>query len=389
MAELSAKEKKILWYIYSTKHVPRKSLLELSHYKAPTLYRVIETLVQNDFVRVSGCEDMGSKGRPNDLLSANPSVAYVFSICILRESFCCAVVDFGNEIRAMKRHALVPGMKPEELTEALYRDFEQMSGELELTRERFLGVGLSAVGPLNYQNGLMLGPLYFLAGEWKNIPIVQMIESKFGMEVHMDCNAGAALLGNYIPKYFERHENVVYVTIGNCIGSGLVINRRLMENRNIILDGFAHMTIDMDGRKCSCGEYGCVEAYVSIPAILDQCAREMRLGAASCMRDRMDCLTLEDISLGVRHKDALAMMQIRRAANILAKCIVNYLRMVKLDAVILGGGLIEAIPEFYEQVEEFAREKNHTVTFYRATEKEKNILRGIASEIIERYVLGE
>lgn len=389
MAELSAKEKKILWYIYSTKHVPRKSLLELSRYKAPTLYRVIETLVQNDFVRVSGCEDMGSKGRPNDLLSANPSVAYVFSICILRESFCCAVVDFGNEIRAMERHGMVSGMTPEEVTEVLYGDFVQMSEALGLTGKQFLGIGLSAVGPLNYQSGLMLGPLYFLAGEWKNIPIVRMIEAKFCMDVHFDCNAGAALLGNYIPKYFEKHENVVYVTIGNCIGSGLVINRRLMKNRNIILDGFAHMTIDMDGRKCSCGEYGCVEAYVSIPAILAQCVEEMRLGAESCMKDRMDCLTLTDLSQAIRKRDGLAVMQIRKAANILARCIINYLRMVELDAVILGGGLIEAIPEFYEQVEEFARKKNHTVTFYRATEKEKNILRGMASEIMERYILGE
>ena len=49
MTELSAKEEKILWYIYAMKHVSRKSLLELSHYKAPTLYRVIEALVQNDY----------------------------------------------------------------------------------------------------------------------------------------------------------------------------------------------------------------------------------------------------------------------------------------------------------------------------------------------------
>lgn len=102
MTKLSAKEEKILWYIYAMKHVSRKSLLELSHYKAPTLYRVIEDLVQNGYAEVSRCEDYGSKGRPNDLLSMNSRHAYVFSICILRETFCCAVVDFSNEILAME-----------------------------------------------------------------------------------------------------------------------------------------------------------------------------------------------------------------------------------------------------------------------------------------------
>jgi predicted NBD/HSP70 family sugar kinase len=91
----------------------------------------------------------------------------------------------------------------------------------------------------------------------------------------------------------------------------------------------------------------------------------------------------------VRTKDALAVIQINKAANIFAKCILNYLRMVELEAVVLGGGLIEAIPEFYDRVEQYAKERNSSVTFYRSTEKEKNILRGIASEIVMRYIFGE
>lgn len=101
MYKLSAKEKKILWYIYSTKHVSRKQLLELSHYKAPTMYRVIETLVQGGYVEVTGSEDCGSKGRPNDLLSMHASYTYIFSACIQRDTYSCAVVDFGNDILEM------------------------------------------------------------------------------------------------------------------------------------------------------------------------------------------------------------------------------------------------------------------------------------------------
>ncbi|PXX55017.1 putative NBD/HSP70 family sugar kinase [Hungatella effluvii] len=389
MTELSAKEEKILWYIYAMKHVSRKSLLELSHYKAPTLYRVIEALVQNGYAEVSGSEEYGSKGRPGELLSMNSRHAYVFSICILRETFYCAVVDFSNDILTMEEHRLIPGMTPEQLADIARQDFSEACERLGLAEDLFLEIGLSAVGPLDYANGQMLRPLYFLAGEWKNIPIVKVLQTRFNRKVYLDCNARAALMGNYLPNYFERHQNVVYVTVGNGIGSGLVINRKLMLNHNIILDGFAHMTIDMDGRKCTCGEYGCVEAYVSVPAILAQCVEEMRLGIDSSMKNHMDHLTLQDLQRAVRTKDALAVIQINKAANIFAKCILNYLRMVELEAVVLGGSLIEAVPEFYDRVEQYARERNSSVMFYRSTEKEKNILRGIASEIVMRYIFGE
>ena len=86
---------------------------------------MIEDLVQNGYAEVSRCEDYGSKGRPNDLLSMNSRHAYVFSICILRETFCCAVVDFSNEILAMEEHGMVPGMTPEQLADIAFRDFRE------------------------------------------------------------------------------------------------------------------------------------------------------------------------------------------------------------------------------------------------------------------------
>ncbi len=293
MTELSAKEEKILWYIYAMKHVSRKSLLELSHYKAPTLYRVIEALVQNGYAEVSGSEEYGSKGRPGELLSMNSRHAYVFSICILRETFYCAVVDFSNDILTMEEHRLIPGMTPEQLADIARQDFQKPVNGWDWRRTCFRDWSLRCRSPRLCERQ-MLRPLYFLAGEWKNIPIVQVLQTRFNRKVYLDCNARAALMGNYLPNYFERHQNMVYVTVGNGIGSGLVINRKLMLNHNIILDGFAHMTIDMDGRKCTCGEYGCVEAYVSVPAILAQCVEEMRLGIDSSMKSHMDHLTLQD-----------------------------------------------------------------------------------------------
>lgn len=389
MAELSAKERKILWFVHGMGHVSRKRLLELSHFKSPTLYRVIETLVQEGYIVVSGSEEDKGKGRPTDILTVNHSWNYVFAVCITRTRFFCAAVDFGNHILAERSHVIDIRLTPEAMVDQLFADFTAICGDCGLRACDFLGIGLSAVGPLDYKEGVMLGPLHFHADGWFSVPIVRLLHSRFQMKVTLDCNASAALMGHYMSGYFEEYKNAVYVSVSTCIGSGLIIGQRLHTNRNIILDGFAHMIIDMDGRKCTCGEYGCVEAYASTTAILEQCVKEMKLGAESVMEGKLEHLKLEDLKEAVLAKDYLAVGQVQKAANIFAKCIVNYLRMVELDAVVLGGSLVESIPLFFEQVVYYAGKKDLTVKFFKAQQEEDNILRGIASEVFEADLLRE
>lgn len=389
MAELSAKEKKILRYVHGMGHVSRKRLLELSHLKSPTLYRVIESLVQEGYVVVSGSEEDGGKGRPTDVLTVAHGWTHVFSICISRTRFLCAVVDFGNQILAFRSHDLYRALTPEEMADCLFADFTEICEECGLTPNDFLGIGLSAVGPLDYQEGIMINPLHFHAEGWFHVPIVRLLRQRFQMNVVLDCNASSALMGHYRSGYFEEYQNAVYVSVGTCIGSGLIIGQKLHTNRNIILDGFAHMIIDMDGRRCTCGEYGCVEAYASTTAILEQCTRELKLGAKSVLEQNMDHLRLEDLAEAVTAQDYLAMTQVQRAAGIFAKCIVNYLRMVELDAVVLGGSLVERVPFFFDQVAEQAKKKELNVKFFKSEQEECNILKGIASELIEETLLQE
>ena len=389
MAELSAKERKILWYVHGMGRVSRKRLLELSRLKSPTLYRVIETLVQEGYIVVSGSEEDKGKGRPTDILTVNRTWTYVFSVCITRTRFFCAAVDFGNQILAQRSHDILADLTPEAMVEQLFADFREICEDCGLHSQDFLGIGLSAVGPLDYREGVMIGPLHFHADGWYQVPIVKLLSSRFQMKVLLDCNASSALMGHYMSGYFDEYQNAVYVSVGTCIGSGLIIGQRLHTNRNIILDGFAHMIIDMDGRRCTCGEYGCVEAYASTTAILEQCSREIKLGAESILEKKLGHLKLEDLKDAVLAQDPLAIDQVQRAANIFAKCIVNYLRMVELDAVVLWGSLVESIPLFFEQVVRYAQKKEMQVKFFRSQQEERNILRGIASEVIEVNLLWE
>lgn len=376
------KSKKILRTIYSMQGVSRPCLLKMSRYTPPTLYRIIDELMRDGYVVVSGTGEESGKGRPTDLLSLNGDLGQVAVLHISRTTFSCAVLDFSDRLLACRRHVIEPSLTPEQWVATVQADLATMCAQLGIAPTSLRGVGLAAVGPLDYKEGAMLGPLYFASPRWGRVSIKALAEQALGLPVLLDCNARAALMGHYRRDYYEKYRNLAYVTVGTGIGSGLILNRKLDSNSSVILDGLAHMIIDVDGRKCTCGEYGCLEAYVSTHAIVGQCVQAMRRGCFSSMGAYLDELHFSHVCQAAQEGDALAQEQLQQAATILAKGIVNYLRMVSLEAVILGGSLIEQLPAFFDTVCDLVSAKELGVALYKAQDEDASILHGIAGEVI-------
>lgn len=376
------KSKKILRTIYSMQGVSRPCLLKMSRYTPPTLYRIIEELMRDGYVVVSGTGEESGKGRPTDLLSLNGDLGQMAALHISRTTFSCAVLDFSDRLLACRRHVIEPSLTPEQWVATVQADLATMCAQLGIAPTSLRGVGLAAVGPLDYKEGAMLGPLHFASPHWGRVSIKALAEQALGLPVLLDCNARAALMGHYRRDYYEKYRNLAYVTVGTGIGSGLILNRKLDSNSSVILDGLAHMIIDVDGRKCTCGEYGCLEAYVSTHAIVGQCVQAMRRGCFSSMGAYLDELHFSHVCQAAQEGDALAKEQLQQAATILAKGIVNYLRMVSLEAVILGGSLIEQLPAFFDTVCDLVSAKELGVALYKAQDEDASILHGIAGEVI-------
>ena len=96
------KSKKILRTIYSMQGVSRPCLLKMSRYTPPTLYRIIDELMRDGYVVVSGTGEESGKGRPTDLLSLNGDLGQVAVLHISRTTFSCAVLDFSDRLLACR-----------------------------------------------------------------------------------------------------------------------------------------------------------------------------------------------------------------------------------------------------------------------------------------------
>ena len=136
--------------------------------------------------------------------------------------------------------------------------------ETNSSRRDVIGVGVGAPGPLDREKGLVVVAPNL---GWKNFPLRDRISERLRLPVTLDNDANCATVGEWWQGAARGGRNVVGMTIGTGIGAGIVIDGRLYRGSGGTAGEIGHTTIDLNGRHCKCGNYGCLEAYASGPAI--------------------------------------------------------------------------------------------------------------------------
>src|SRR5690606_7208523 len=124
---------------------------------------------------------------------------------------------------------------------------------------------------------------------WNDYPLSAEIRQRTGFQiVTLDNDANCATMGEWWLGAARGARHVVGLTIGTGIGGGLILNGELYHGSSDVAGEVGHTTIDSTGRRCTCGNYGCLEAYASGTAIAER-AREALSGMEpSVLRDRVN-----------------------------------------------------------------------------------------------------
>src|SRR5437016_11354183 len=137
------------------------------------------------------------------------------------------------------------------------------------------GVGIGSPGPLDTKTGVVL--LTPNLG-WTNFPLRDRITQALGLPATLDNDANCAIFGEWWRGAARGANHVVGLTIGTGIGGGIVLGGEVYRGASDIAGEIGHMTIDSTGRLCKCGNYGCLEAYASGPAIAARAGEGIRPG---------------------------------------------------------------------------------------------------------------
>ncbi len=210
----------------------------------------------------------------------------------------------------------------------------------EVPGAEILGVGVGAPGPLDTKSGMVL--LTPNLG-WVNMPLRRIIHDRLGLPAALDNDANCAVLGEWWVGAARGARNAIGITIGTGIGGGLVLDGKLYHGASDVAGEIGHTSIDTEGRRCKCGNYGCLEAYASGPNIAMRALEAVEAGAPSSLStlvgDAAHPITAQTVYEAAQQGDELALEVVNDTAKFLGVGIANLLNVFNPEVVVVCGGV--------------------------------------------------
>jgi len=202
------------------------------------------------------------------------------------------------------------------------------------------GVGIGSPGPLDTKTGVVL--LTPNLG-WVNMPLRDRVAAGLGLPATLDNDANCAVFGEWWRGAARGVQHVIGLTIGTGIGGGIVLNGDVYRGASDIAGEVGHMTIDSTGRLCKCGNYGCLEAYASGPAIAARATEGIQAGADTSLpgyvENDLSKITAQVVYEAAHEGDDFALEVVRDTAKFLGAGVASLINIFNPQVVVICGGV--------------------------------------------------
>ena len=248
-----------------------------------------------------------------------------------------SVGDRAGNVIARTRRATDPCGVASEDVARLAADAREAVASAGCTLDDLAAIGVSAPGPLDPGGRRLLGPPN-LPG-WRDVPLADLLEADLGVPVTLENDANAAALAEWQFGAGRGFRHVVYLTMSTGVGAGLILDGQLYRGQGRASGEIGHTRVDWreDAERCSCGNRGCLEAYVG-GAAWTRRLRRRTPGSSEVARlaGNSGSVTPEHVVAAARAGDSFARSEMQRFNEYLARGIVNLGFTLAPELVVLG-----------------------------------------------------
>jgi glucokinase len=213
------------------------------------------------------------------------------------------------------------------------------------------GIGVCAPGPLDPDAGVIVNPPNVPC--WRDFPLASEIAKAYKVSVKLDNDANAAGLAETIWGAGRGYRNVFYATIGTGIGTGIVLDGKILHGRTGAAGEGGHVSIDFRGPKCACGKNGCIETLAAGPAIaraarahVEKNPQQAKL-LLNLAGGNINAVTSEIVSQAYAKGDALAKTVLDQTIEYLAHWLGNVIDLLEPEVIVVGGGVSLMLKGFF------------------------------------------
>ena len=260
----------------------------------------------------------------------------------------------------------------------LCREVAKQNG-VDFSEVRYVGIGTP--GSVNFTTGFVGYNTNFNYYDWN---LGTDLEALLGCKVYVENDANAAAFGEYIAGGAKGYKDAVVITLGTGIGSGIILDGKILRGFNFAAGEMGHTVIVKDGRKCNCGRHGCWERYASARALSEDTKAAMREHRDTIMWDLVkdiDHVNAKTSFDAMEKGDALAKQVVENWMEYVGCGIANVVNTFEPEVICIGGGVSNQGETLLGPVRAYVEKETHDITTGRIPEIRACVLRNDAGVI--------
>ena len=233
--------------------------------------------------------------------------------------------------------------------------------ETKSDKKSIEGIGFGFPGQIDYKKGVVrLAPN--IPG-WVEVPIAEIMEKEFGIPTRVDNDVRCAALGELNYGAGIGCENLICITVGTGIGSGLIINGKLVRGASNAAGEIGHIKLDMHGGPlCGCGDRGCLEAFASGPSIVAMAEEYIKGGKSTKYRELANPdITPYIVAVAAKEGDPVAKQIFRIMGEYIGIGLTSVINLLNPEKVIIGGGVAAAGDILFDPIKETIAKRAMTI----------------------------
>jgi glucokinase len=252
------------------------------------------------------------------------------------------VTDEAHELLGSSRHPTPTEGGPAEVTLAMISALREAAEEAGVGAGELTSVGVGSPGVVDDDGGTVTSARN-LPGWEGTYPLAEKLEAALMAPVGLSNDVNVATLAEFELGAAKPFRSILGVFWGTGVGGGVVLDGKLWEGRGGAGE-IGHMVVKSDGRKCTCGRVGCMEAYAGRGAMEVRARERVADGEKTVLFEIMEDKGKPRLASGIWERalgrdDKLAHHLVDRAVEAIGVAVASSLNLLDVEAVVIGGGL--------------------------------------------------
>ena len=346
----------------------RIELSKVTTLNKATVSTIVQELVDKELV-VETDKIVKTSGRSAKIFALNKNAGRIISIELLTDSIYGVITNlYGNIVFELTKE--VHNFEFSEYLKILLEAIDELKANTLDSTYGLIGIGIGVYGIVSKSQKIK----YATFTSWKDIDLKTIIEDYTGIETYVENEANISALGEHLT--YADDQTLVSLNIGLGVGMGIIIDHKLYTGEDGYAGEIGHTIVVPNGKKCVCGNYGCLEQYISEPALLNDYYQQSK-----------EHIAIETFIERYKQKDPIALKLYHDFIDYLSLTVNNISLSLNPKTIVINSKIVESIPESISSVKNKLRSQIMSLEVLTTSkhQSKKNVL-GLTHVLIQKFL---